>query len=405
MAVALSVPSVIHIVDGVELASFSANIKQADKPDLVLLKFAQGSHTAAVFTQNAFCAAPVTLAKTHLNSTEPRALLINSGNANAGTGELGLQNAESSCKAMAEQLGIDANEVLPFSTGVISQQLPMDNMLHGIKNIAYGLQTNNWLDAAQGIMTTDTLPKIISKTGVIAGTKITVTGIAKGAGMICPNMATMLSFIATDAQVEPNDLQACLSESVLDTFNAISIDGDTSTNDACTLTATGKAGGELLSAAHSAWPNFKSLINEVCALLAQSIVRDGEGATKFITLNVKEGRNKQECKEVAYTLAHSPLVKTAFYASDANIGRLLAAVGRSKIDNLNISSVNISLDEVDIIVNGLPASSYTEERGQMVMSREEISVTIFLGRGDASCTVWTCDLSLDYVRINADYRS
>ena len=405
MAVGLVVPEVIHSVKGVRLASHAAKIRKSGEPDLVLFEFSPDTSVAAVFTRNAFCAAPVSLAREHLRDSPIRALLINAGNANAGTGSQGLANARKSCEAIAGQLSISPEEVLPFSTGVISEQLPMEKLLQGIAQIGKGLSEDGWLAAAKGIMTTDTLPKIVSKKADIGGKEITVTGIAKGAGMICPDMATMLAFIVTDAKVVAGDLQNCLDLAVRDSFNAISVDGDTSTNDACVLAATGQAGGPALTRDHPAWKGFQVLIDEACQSLAQAIVRDGEGATKFMTLNITQGRDENECRQVAYTIAHSPLVKTAFFASDPNVGRLLAAVGRSRLQDLDIATVDISLDEVDIVIGGEPANTYTEELGQMVMNRQEITVNIALGRGQASSTVWTCDLSSDYVRINADYRS
>ncbi len=405
MAVGLKIPEIIYAVEGVRLSAISANIKKDGSHDLVLLELAEGSSSVALFTRNAFCAAPVTVARSHMEKIQPRALLINSGNANAGTGTQGLENAEKCCAALADRLSIRAEEVLPFSTGVISEQLPMPQLLKGLDFIKDKLAAENWLIAARGIATTDTVPKIISVKSEIAGNEITVTGIAKGAGMIRPDMATMLAFIATDAHVPVSDLQYCLEQSVKKSFNAISIDGDTSTNDACVLSATARAKGQIYTRKHPAWEQFQSLIDSVCIELAQSIVRDGEGATKFITLRIVQGRHEQECREVAYTLAHSPLVKTAFFASDPNIGRLLAAVGRSRVQDLDIRTVSISLDEIDIVIDGEPAPSYTEEKGQRVMNRDEITVQVKLGRGEAQCTVWTSDLSYDYVRINAEYRT
>lgn len=405
MAVGLEIPDTIHPVDGVRLSCVSANIKKASTPDLVLFELVNGTVTAGVFTKNAFCAAPVTIAKEHLLASFPRALLINSGNANAGTGTQGMENCERSCSVIASQLGIKKSQVLPFSTGVISQQLPMDNLLLGIKAIGEGLSADNWLQAATGIMTTDTLPKIVSRKFDIGNETITITGICKGSGMIKPDMATMLAFVATDAKLGKVQLQSCLEEAVQTSFNSITVDGDTSTNDACILVATGQAQSDEISAASPEMKVFKKALTEVCIELAQSIVRDGEGATKFITLNVTGGRDVEESREVAYTVAHSPLVKTAFFASDPNIGRLLAAVGRSRIDSLKLETVYIALDEVDLVLAGEPAASYSEERGQMVMDRKEISVNISLGRGDAEATIWTTDLSNEYVRINAEYRT
>lgn len=405
MAVGLKVPESIFPVKGVALSSVAAGIKSADTKDMVLFSFDEGTTVAGVFTNNAFCAAPVTISRKHLVGGEIRALLINSGNANAGTGTNGMLNANTCCIEIAQSLSIESTQVLPFSTGVISQQLPMDKLSHGISLLRGGLSETNWLDAAVGIMTTDTLPKIVSRQIKVGPKEITITGISKGAGMIKPDMATMLAFIATDAVVEQQSLQSCLTGAMQTSFNAITIDGDTSTNDSCILVATGQAGGESLDTTHADWPAFQHEINVVCTLLAQAIVRDGEGATKFITLQVTGGADTEECRQLAYTVAHSPLVKTAFFASDANIGRLLAAIGRSGLKALNIDLVNLNLDEIAVVESGEPASSYTEERGQLAMSREEITVHIELGRGKADATIWTTDLSHDYVSINADYRS
>ncbi len=407
MAVGLKVPEFISKVKGVELAAVASGVKKDGVPDLVLMSLSRGSNTVGVFTQNAFCAAPILVAKDNIriSTGRVRALLVNSGNANAGTGATGFSNAKECCSWIARELDINPNEVLPFSTGVISQHLDMEKLFAGIKKLKDGLSSDNWHLAANGIMTTDTTPKLVSKTVAIDGKDINIAGISKGAGMIRPNMATMLGFIATDANVALRDLQLCLESAVSRSFNAISIDGDTSTNDACILSATGKAGGDELTQAHPGWEKFQQSIDEVCCLLAQAIVRDGEGATKFITINVFQGTDEEECREVAYTLAHSPLVKTAFFASDPNVGRLLAAVGRSNIEGLSISTISISLDEVAVVNAGEQASTYTEERGQMIMDREEISINVNLGRGDSLSTIWTCDLSTEYVRINADYRS
>lgn len=405
MAVGLKVPESIFPVKGVALSCVAAGIKSAGTNDMVLFSFDEGSTVAGVFTNNAFCAAPVTISRKHLANGNIRALLINSGNANAGTGAKGMLNTNTCCIDMAKSLCIESSQVLPFSTGVISQQLPMDKLSQGISLLRDGLSETNWLDAAVGIMTTDTLPKIVSRQIKVGPKEITITGISKGAGMIKPDMATMLAFITTDAVVEQQSLQSCLTDAVQTSFNAITIDGDTSTNDSCILVATGQAGGELLDTTHADWSVFQDEINVVCTLLAQAIVRDGEGATKFITLQVTGGVDTEECRQLAYTVAHSPLVKTAFFASDANIGRLLAAIGRSGLKALDIDLVNLSLDEIAVVESGEPASSYTEERGQLAMSREEITVHIELGRGKASATIWTTDLSHDYVSINADYRS
>ncbi len=392
-------------VAGIKLASFAAGIKKNGGDDLVVLTIDEHSNCAATFTQNAFCAAPVTLSKKHLSQHTPRALLINSGNANAGTGDTGMQNAEQSCAWLAETLHCQPEQVLPFSTGVIGEQLPMPVLQSGIEQIAGHLSEDNWLAAAKGIMTTDTVEKAVSKTLILDGKKITISGIAKGSGMICPNMATMLSFIATDADIDAAFLQQCLSEAVEDSFNAITVDGDTSTNDACVLIATGKAGNKQIDANSANVDAFITQLNAVCLHLAQAIVRDAEGATKFVTVSVVQAQAKAEAKQVAYTIAHSPLVKTALFASDPNWGRILAAVGRAGIEQLDISAVNIFLGGVCIVRGGGIDSDYTEAKGQRVMNQHEITILVELGRGSESATIWTSDLSHEYVRINSEYRS
>jgi len=392
-------------IAGIRLASSAAGIKKNGKDDLVIFAIEKSSSCAATFTQNAFCAAPVTLAKQHLSQYSPRALLINSGNANAGTGETGMQNAKQSCQWLAEELNILPEQVLPFSTGVIGEQMPMPVIQSGIKQMVPALSEDSWPVAATGIMTTDTVAKTISKTLVLDGKKITISGIAKGSGMICPNMATMLAFIATDANVEAKFLQQCLSEAVDDSFNAITVDGDTSTNDACVLIASGKAGNKQLNKNSDDASIFIDALREVCLYLAQAIVRDAEGATKFVTVSVVQASSKKEAKNVAYTIAHSPLVKTALFASDPNWGRILAAVGRAGIEQLDISGVNIFLGDVCIVRRGGVDDEYTEEKGQAVMNQHEITITVELSRGDETSTIWTSDLSHEYVRINSEYRS
>ena len=400
-----TLPAAMLPVAGISLAAIASGIKKNGSADLVLISIEEPSNCAATFTQNAFCAAPVTLAKKHLSQNSPRALLINSGNANAGTGDTGMRNAEQSCSWLARELACSPEQVLPFSTGVIGQQLPMDKMQAGISRIKDELSEDNWSSAAEGIMTTDTVAKTISKKIVIMGKAVTINGIAKGSGMICPNMATMLSFIATDADVENSFLQRCLTEAVADSFNSITVDGDTSTNDACVLVATSKAGNERLVADTEDASIFVAALNDVCQHLAQAIVRDAEGATKFVTVSVKQAQSKDEARNVAYTVAHSPLVKTALFASDANWGRILAAVGRADIEGLDISGVNLYLDDVCIVSNGGVDSGYSEERGQAVMSQKDITITIELSRGTEAVQIWTSDLSHEYVRINAEYRT
>ena len=410
MAVGLPEPDRILPVAGIKLASVAAGIKKSGSNDLVVFLFDEAATCAATFTQNAFCAAPVTLAKKHLslrhNSHQyPRALLINSGNANAGTGDRGLKNAEQSCHWLAEALHISTEQVLPFSTGVIGEQLPMSAMQSGISDIATNLSEDNWLSAATGIMTTDTVAKAVSKTMTLDGQKITISGIAKGSGMICPNMATMLAFIATDADIEADFLQQCLSSVVEGSFNAITVDGDTSTNDACVLVATAAVKNKQLDTNSPEAEVFTRTLNDVCQQLAQAIVRDAEGATKFVTVEVTQADSIGEAKNVAYTISHSPLVKTALFASDPNWGRILAAVGRAGIEQLDISGINIYLDDVRIVKNGGVDEDYTEEKGQNVMNQEEILIKVELGRGEHSAQIWTSDLSHEYIRINSEYRS
>jgi glutamate N-acetyltransferase/amino-acid N-acetyltransferase len=391
-------------VPGIRLGTVSAGIKYPDKRDLVVVELAAGTNTAAVFTQNAFCAAPVVMARQHLTTVMPRYLLINTGYANAGTGSQGLADAKQCCEALASLTGCAREEILPFSTGVIGESLPVDKLIQALPDALKQLASNGWGEAAWGIMTTDTQPKLVSRTLNIQDRQITLTGMAKGAGMIRPDMATMLAFITTDAQLNPKLLQDCLHDAVDQSFNRITIDGDTSTNDACVLCATGQSGVEIPASgeAHGA---FRQVVVELCVELAKGIVRDGEGATKLINVQVNGGRNQAECLAVAYSIAHSPLVKTAFFAADPNWGRILAAVGRAGMTDLDITSVNIFLDEVCIVRNGERDIEYTESRGQTVMDKNEITVQIELGRGTASANVWTCDFSYDYVRINAEYRT
>lgn len=401
---AMNLPQLLPIA-GIKVGTACAQIKPTQYDDLALFKLPEQSTCAAVFTRNAFCAAPVTIAKQHLATTTPRFFLINSGNANAGTGERGLGDALASCEAVAELTNCTINEVLPFSTGVIGTALPVEKIRAALPTALANLEAQGWEKAAHAIMTTDTEPKCASVLLSIEGQAVTVTGIAKGAGMIRPNMATMLAFIATDAAAPTRVLQAALNQAVNQSFNRISVDGDTSTNDACMLVATGQGQLAIDSTAHSAYAQFCQAITDVSVKLAQAIVRDAEGATKFITISVEQGASPQECLDVAYTIAHSPLVKTAFFASDANWGRILAAVGRAGLENLEINAVQIYLGEVCIVENGGMAESYTEEQGQQVMGEAEIGVRVLLGRGECQETVWTCDLSYDYVRINAEYRT
>ncbi|MFO1423051.1 MAG: bifunctional glutamate N-acetyltransferase/amino-acid acetyltransferase ArgJ [Candidatus Competibacteraceae bacterium] len=391
-------------VAGIRLGTACAGIKYPDRRDLVVIEAAAGTRAAAVFTRNAFCAAPVIVARTHLAATPPRYLVINTSNANAGTGRQGLVDAEASCRALAERVGCRQEEVLPFSTGVIGEPLPLYRVVTGLPAALAALRPDGWSEAAHGIMTTDTRPKWASRRINLNGRDVTVTGIAKGAGMICPDMATLLAFIATDAAVDEAVLRSALMEAVAESFNAITVDGDTSTNDSCLLLATGQSGANV-PAHGDDHARFVNAVREVCGDLAQAIIRDGEGATKFITVRIEGGHDMTECRRVAYTIAHSPLVKTAFFASDPNWGRILAAVGRAGLADLDLDRVVIHLDEVCIVRDGGRAPEYAEEQGQQVMARPEITIRVELGRGKAAARVWTTDLSFDYVRINAEYRT
>ena len=409
MTVNLSAPRPldIHPVPGVRLGIAMAGIRKAGRRDLTVITLAEGAQVAAVFTQNRFCAAPVQLCRSHLASGGGiRALLINTGNANAGTGEDGLARAETTCTALARQLGLEARQVLPFSTGVIMEPLPADRIEAGVPAALADLAEDHWCQAAEAIMTTDTVPKAASRQVRIDGRTVTVTGIAKGAGMIRPNMATMLGFVATDAAVEPALLRALVKEAADRSFNRITIDGDTSTNDSFVLIASGQAGNAPITQFDSADGTLlRDAVIAVAEQHAQAIVRDGEGATKFITVQVDGGRTEAECRQVAYAIAHSPLVKTAFFASDPNLGRILAAVGYAGIADLDQTLIDLHLDDVLVAVRGGRNPAYREEDGQRVMKQSEITVRVGLGRGDEQATVWTCDLSHDYVSINADYRS
>ena len=394
--------SVVFPVAGVRLATAAAGIRKPGRQDVLLIEIAKGANCAAMFTSNAFCAAPVIVARQHLDTHSPRYLLINSGNANAGTGEQGRQDAIRTCQAVADECACTAEEVLPFSTGVIGELLPVDKISTVLSQLQHHLKEDAWHAAAQAIMTTDTVPKIISRQVTLAGKLVTFSGIAKGAGMIRPNMATMLSFLATDAALDKATLQSCLRNAVNKSFNRITVDGDTSTNDAVVLMATGHSGVQIEAGELA---GFQAMLDEVCVDLARALVRDGEGATKLINIVVDQGRNEQECARVAYAIAHSPLVKTAFFASDPNWGRILAAVGYAGVDNLDISKIEIYLDDVCIVKSGGRASSYSEEQGRQVMQQTEITIRVVLARGTATTTVWTCDFSYDYVKINAEYRT
>jgi len=393
-------------VAGVRLGSTAAGIRKADRLDLTLIELAAGSQVAGVFTQNRFCAAPVQLCRSHLaHSSACRALLINTGNANAGTGEAGLAAARVSCEAVAALLGCTPQEVLLFSTGVIMEPLPVERLIAGLPACHAALSEDGWFTAAQAIMTTDTLPKAISKRIVLPTGMVTITGIAKGAGMIRPNMATMLGFIACDAAIAPPLLGALTREVADASFNCISVDGDTSTNDSFILIASGVGKVSLADTASAGYGELRAALIEVARHLAQAIVRDGEGATKFIEIAVEGGRDRDECRAVGYAIAQSPLVKTAFFASDPNLGRILAAIGYAGIADLDVTGVRLWLGDTLVSENGGRAASYREEDGAAAMQPAEIRVRVDLGRGQEKAVVWTCDFSYDYVRINADYRS
>ncbi|MCO7595130.1 MULTISPECIES: bifunctional glutamate N-acetyltransferase/amino-acid acetyltransferase ArgJ [Pseudomonas] len=405
MAVGLGPLPTLHPVPGFELGIASAGIKRPGRKDVVVMRCAEGSSVAGVFTLNAFCAAPVILSKQRVQGTV-RYLLTNTGNANAGTGAPGLAAAERTCAKLAELAGVDASSVLPFSTGVIGEPLPVEKIEGALQAALDDLSENNWAEAATGIMTTDTLPKGASRQFQHDGVTVTVTGISKGAGMIRPNMATMLGYIATDAKVAPAVLKDLLLDGANKSFNRITIDGDTSTNDCCMLIATGKADlPEVTEASGALFEALKKAVFEVCMEVAQAIVRDGEGATKFVTVQVNGGGTHQECLDVGYAVAHSPLIKTALFASDPNWGRILAAVGRAGVPALDVSLIDVYLDDVCIASKGGRSPGYTEEQGAKVMAQEEITIRIELGRGQCSETIWTTDLSHEYVKINAEYRT
>ena len=395
-------------IPGITIGVTEAGVRKANRRDLTVLLLDAGSSVGAVFTQNRYCAAPVQVCRTHLAAatSDIRALVINTGNANAGTGAPGLQAANQTCAAMAQQLDVQPEQILPFSTGVIMEELPVEKIIAALPAAISNAHAANWANAAEGIMTTDTVPKACSAQTTLEGAAVHITGIAKGAGMIRPNMATMLGFMATDAKVS-QPVMAQLAREVADaSFNRITIDGDTSTNDSFVIMATNKAAHtEITDLASPAGVTLKAAVLKVAQQLAQAIVRDGEGATKFITVQVDGGKTPEECRQVAYAIAHSPLVKTAFYASDPNLGRILAAVGYAGISDLDQEKIELFLDNVHVVTRGGRNPAYREEQGQQVMKQSEITVRVNLGRGTASDTVWTCDFSHDYVSINADYRS
>ncbi|WP_425252528.1 bifunctional glutamate N-acetyltransferase/amino-acid acetyltransferase ArgJ [Janthinobacterium sp. NFX145] len=400
----------LKAVAGIEIGVAEAGIKKPNRKDLLVLKLAPTATVAGVFTLNRFCAAPVQISKANLAAVTAgaapiRALLVNTGNANAGTGESGLADAQASCAALAELLGCTPQQILPFSTGVILEPLPVQRLVAGLPQAVAALTSDNWFSAAEAIMTTDTQPKAGSRTVAIGGHAVTLTGISKGAGMIKPNMATMLGFLAFDATVAQPVLDQLVKQAADKSFNCITIDGDTSTNDSFMLVATG-AGSLVIDSIDS--PHYAALaaaVTELSTFLAQAIVRDGEGATKFMTVTVEDGRNVEECRKIAYSIAHSPLVKTAFFASDPNLGRILAAIGYAGVDDLDVGQLNLYLDDVWVAKNGGRNPDYQEQDGQRVMQQSEITIRVKLARGDATATLWTCDLSHDYVSINADYRS
>ncbi|RTD94246.1 bifunctional glutamate N-acetyltransferase/amino-acid acetyltransferase ArgJ [Variovorax atrisoli] len=400
-------PAALFAVPGVRIGVAEAGVRKANRKDLTVVLIDEGSAVGGVFTQNRFCAAPVQVCRDHLAANHGiRAMVINTGNANAGTGEDGLMRTRSTCIALARKLEISPEQILPFSTGVIMEPLPVDRIEAGLPAALADAREDNWARAAEGIMTTDTIPKAFSQRVQVGGATVTITGISKGAGMIRPNMATMLGFLATDAKIDPSLIQPLAKQLADASFNRVTIDGDTSTNDSFVVIATQKAAHAAITSLDSA--DGKALVaamQEVARKLAQAIVRDGEGATKFITVQVEGGKDAAECRQVAYAVAHSPLVKTAFYASDPNLGRILAAVGYAGIADLDQTGIDLFLDDVHVAVKGGRNPSYREEDGQRVMKQSEITVRIGLGRGEASETVWTCDFSHEYVTINADYRS
>ncbi|MDN5936476.1 MAG: bifunctional glutamate N-acetyltransferase/amino-acid acetyltransferase ArgJ [Nitrosospira sp.] len=403
-------PEQLLPIKGVSLGIAEAGIKKPGRKDLLVIALDAGTKVAGVFTQNDFCAAPVVVAKEHLSNPDSessiRALVINTGNANAGTGDEGIAHSRAACTKLARLLGCDSHQVLPFSTGVIMEPLPLEKIVAGLPSAIANLQADNWFAASQAIMTTDILPKAVSKRISLDGAVVSITGIAKGSGMIRPNMATMLGYIATDAALSQPLLGEIVRHAAENSFNRITVDSDTSTNDAFILIGTGQAGNSTITDNTSAeFTALQDSITEVAIQLAQAIVRDGEGATKFITIQIEGGETSGECDRVAYAIAHSPLVKTAFFASDPNLGRILAAIGNADIDERNVSRLQLYLDDVLVAENGGRAHGYREQDGQRVMKQSEITVRVVLNRGRASATIWTCDLSYDYVRINADYRS
>ena len=408
MPVKLASPEASNLlpVTGIKLGFAQAHVRKPNRKDVLVIVLPENSAVAGVFTLNRFCAAPVTLCKEHLaQQAGIRALLVNTGCANAGTGESGLKDAKQTCNILAQQLGISANQILPFSTGVILEPLPVDKIVAGLPTAIENLKEDNWLNAAEAIMTTDIIAKGTSRQIQLEGKTITITGISKGSGMIHPNMATMLGYIATDAVVSQSALEVIIQYAVNKSFNCITVDGDTSTNDSLILMATHLAGNSEITEHSSGYIALRDALTEVAIELAQAIVRDGEGATKFMTIQVEAGKDEEECRKVAYAIAHSPLIKTAFFASDPNLGRILAAIGYAGIADLDVNTMELYLGDVLVAENGGRAASYKEEQGAAIMKESDILVRVVLNRGLATSTVWTCDFSYDYVKINADYRS
>lgn len=408
MPVKLTAPEAGNLlpVHGVKLGFAKAHVRKPDRKDVLVMTLPENSRVAGVFTQNRFCAAPVILCKTHLNETVGiRALLVNTGCANAGTGEDGLKRARQSCEALSALLNIQPNQVLPFSTGVILESLPVDKVIAGMPAAIENLSEDNWLNAAEAIMTTDIVAKGTSRQIELNGKKVTITGISKGSGMIHPNMATMLGYIATDAAVSQDALENIIQYAVNQSFNCITVDGDTSTNDSLILMATNFAGNAQVEIGSADFIALRDALTDVAIELAQAIVRDGEGATKFMTVTVEGGKDATECRKVAYAIAHSPLIKTAFFASDPNLGRILAAIGYAGVDDLDVDKLDLYLGDVLVAEKGGRAASYNESQGAAIMQASDILVRVVLNRGSATTTIWTCDFSYDYVKINADYRS
>lgn len=408
MPVKLNSPEAASLlpVKGVQLGFAEAHVRKPNRKDVLVMTLVEGSNVAGVFTLNQFCAAPVILCKDFLaQKSAIRALLVNTGNANAGTGEEGLSRAKQTCVALSGLLNLQVNQVLPFSTGVILEPLPVEKVIAGLPAAIANLKEDNWLNAAEAIMTTDIVAKGTSRQIQLGGKTVTITGISKGSGMIHPNMATMLGYIATDAAVSQSALESIIQYAVNKSFNCITVDGDTSTNDSLIMMATNLAGNAEINESSTDFIALRDAMTDVAIELAQAIVRDGEGATKFMTVKIEGGRDEAECRKVAYAIAHSPLIKTAFFASDPNLGRILAAIGYAGVDNLDVNALKLYLGDVLVAENGGRAAAYLEEQGSAVMKEPEILVRVDLARGNASCTVWTCDFSYDYVKINADYRS